>query len=315
MTINLVTDYMPDFIIPNEYFFDNYGITNEEIVAKSGIKQRRRTRSNENTNSMAIEAVKKALPDLPFQINEIDLIIGATYTPYDTAGTLAHAVQKQFNICNAKCFTVDSACSSFVNAIEIVDCYFESERASKALIVVSENNSAYSDDSDKNSGFLFGDGAAAVFITNQRYYVNDIKIIDVNTSGLGHIGKSIEAVYVRPNNGGIRMPFGKDVFQYACKYMLLETEYILHDNDIHLSELKYFIPHQANTRITDYVTKKLKLKPLQVLTNIEQYGNTGSASTPIVLSQNTEKFKEGDIIIISVFGGGYSSGAVLLKKL
>ena len=120
MIINLITDYLPDILIPNQYFFDNYGITNE-IVLKSGIKQRRRVRSDENTNSMAIEAVKKAHYDLPFPINEIDLIIGATYSPYDTAGTLAHVVQKQFNICNAKCFSIDSACSSFVNAIEVVD--------------------------------------------------------------------------------------------------------------------------------------------------------------------------------------------------
>ena len=139
MIINLVTDYIPLIVIPNEYFFVNYGITNEDIISKCGIKQRCRTEPNENTNSMAIEAVKKALPDLPFQINKIDLIIGATYTPYDTAGTLAHAVQKHFNICNAKCFTVDSACTSFINALEIVDCYFDSERASKALIVISEN--------------------------------------------------------------------------------------------------------------------------------------------------------------------------------
>jgi len=218
MIINSIAHYIPDIVIPNEYFFGNCGISNEDIFSKSGIKQRRRCRLNENTNSMAIEAVNKALFQLRFSLNEIDLIIGATYTPYDTAGTLAHAVQKHFNICNAKCFAVDSACSSFVNAIEIVDCYFASKKASKALIVISENNSAYSDDSDKISGFLFGDGAAAVFITNQRYSVDDIEIIDVNTTGLGHIGKSIDAVYVRPNNGGIRMPFGKDVFQ-KCMHL------------------------------------------------------------------------------------------------
>jgi 3-oxoacyl-[acyl-carrier-protein] synthase III len=315
MIINYLADYLPSEIIYNEHFTGKSGITNEEVISKSGIKQRRRTLPQENTNSMAIEAVIKALPDLPFQINEIDLVIGATYTPYDTAGTLAHAIQKQFDICNAKCFTIDSACSSFVNAVEIVDCYFANKKASKALIVISENNSAYSDDYDKNSGFLFGDGAAAVFITNQRYYANDIEIIDVNTTGLGHIGKSLEAVYVRPNSGGIRMPFGKDVFQYACKYMLLETEQILNVNNIHLSQLNYFIPHQANARITDYVSKKMKLKPSQVLTNIERLGNTGSASTPIVLSQNMEKYKQNDIIVISVLGGGYSSGAILLQKL
>jgi len=260
MIINLVTNYLPNVVIPNDYFFENYGITNEEIIAKSGIKQRRRTLPNENTNSMAIEAVKKALHIMPFPIDEIDLIIGATYTPYDTVGTLAHAVQKQFNIANAKCFTVDSACSSFVNALEIVECYFANKKASKALIIVSENNSVYNDYSDKKSGFLWGDGAAAVVISNERYSDEDIEVIDIKTTGLGNIGKSIEGVYLRPGNGGIKMPFGKDVFQFACTYMIQETEQILHKNGIDISQLNYFIPHQANKRITDYVAEKIEIK-------------------------------------------------------
>ncbi|MDK2977864.1 MAG: 3-oxoacyl-[acyl-carrier-protein] synthase [Bacteroidales bacterium] len=314
MLINLIKNYLPNVVIPNDYFFENYGITNEEIIAKSGIKQRRRTQPNENTNSMAIEAVKKAFFELPFPLNEIDLIIGATYTPYDTVGTLAHAVQKEFNISNAKCFTIDSACSSFVNAIETVDCYFASKKASKALIVVSENNSSYSDTSDKTSGFLWGDGASAVFVSNERCSDEDLEVLDINTTGLGTIGKSIDGVFLKPGNGGIKMPFGKDVFQYACKYMIQETEQILHKNGIPLNQLNYLIPHQANARIIEYVAKKLKLNPSSVLTNIEHFGNTGSASTPIVLSQNWRKFKQNDTIVISVFGGGYSSGAILLKK-
>jgi 3-oxoacyl-[acyl-carrier-protein] synthase-3 len=312
--INLVTHFTPKIVIPNEYFFVNYGLSNDEIISKSGIEQRRRTGLHENTNSMAIEAVKKALPSLPFPISEIDLIVGATYTPYDTGGTLAHAVQKQFKIENAKCFTIDSACSSFVNAVEIIECYFATNKASKALIIVSENNSAYSDDSDRNSGFLFGDGAAAIFITNQRYSDEDVAVIDVNTTGLGHIGKSIDAVCVRPNNGGIKMPFGKDVFQYACRYMVLEAEQILKKNFIPISHLKYLIPHQANARITDFISREMNLKPSQLLSNIKHFGNTGSASTPIVLSQNWKKLKKDDTIVITVFGGGYSSGAILLKK-
>jgi 3-oxoacyl-[acyl-carrier-protein] synthase-3 len=315
MILNLVTDYIPDIIVPNEYFSTNYGISEEDIFSKSGIKQRRRTRPVENTNSMSIEAVKNAFRDLPFSTDEFDLIIGATYTPYDTVGTLAHAVQKKFNINNAKCFTIDSACSSFVYAIEIVDCYFANNKASKALIVISENNSLYNDDSDTSSGFLWGDGAAAVVITKQRYTDSDFEILDVNTTGLGHVGRSIDAVYARPMDGGIRMPLGRDVFQYACKYMVQETEQILKKNGIPLDQLNYFIPHQANARITDFVAKELNLKPSQVLTNIEQLGNTGSASTPIVLSQNWKRFKKNDMIVISVFGGGYSSGAILLKKL
>ena len=315
MIINVVTDYTPSIIIPNEYFFNNYGITNEEIFSKSGIKQRRCTRPNENTNSMAIEAVKKALPKLPFPINEIDLIIGATYTPYDSVGTLAHAVQKQFDINNARCFTIGSACSSFVNAMETVECYFLNNKASKALIVISENNSVYSDKTDKKSGFLWGDGAAAVFISKERYSDEDMEVIDVNTTGLGNIGKNIDAVYLRPRDGGLKMPFGRDVFQFACSYMIHETEQILIKNSIPLDQLSYFIPHQANLRIINYVAKKLNLDTSCALTNIEQYGNTGSASTPIVLSQNLMRFKRNDTIVISVFGGGYSSGAILLRKL
>lgn len=156
MIINNVTHYTPDIIIPNETIFAKYGITNEKIISKGEIKQRRLTQFDENTNSMTIKAVTKALPDLPFPINEIDLIIGATYTPYEIGGKLASAVQKQNNIGEARCFTLDSACSSFVNAIEIVDRYFANNKTSKALIVISENNTAYIDESDKNSCFLLG---------------------------------------------------------------------------------------------------------------------------------------------------------------
>jgi 3-oxoacyl-[acyl-carrier-protein] synthase-3 len=315
MIINFVADYLPDMVVSNDYFFDNYGITSDEIIAKSGIKQRRRTMPDENTNTMAIKAVKNVLNKLPYSLSEIDLIIGATYTPYDTVGTLAHAVQKQFDIANAKCFTIDSACSSFVNALEIVECYFANKKASKALVVVSENNSVYNDYSNEKSGFLWGDGAAAVVMSNERYSDEDIEVIDMNTTGLGNIGKSLDGVFLRHGNGGLKMPFGKDVFQFACKYMIQETEHILNKNSIAVDQLNYFITHQANARITDFVANKLKIEHTQILSNIEQLGNTGSASTPIVLSQNMRNFKPNDLIVISVFGGGYSSGAVLLKKL
>ena len=315
MIINFITHYIPDIIVTNAYYTANHGISDEDIISKSGIKQRRRIRPGENTNSMAIEAIKKSYSRLPFPINEIDLIIGATYTPYDTVGTLAHAVQKEFNIQNAKCFTIDAACSSFINAIEIADCYFASNKASKALIVISENNSAYNDETDKKSTFLWGDGAAAVIISNLKYSDDDMEVLDVNTTGLGHIGKSVDAVCLKPNDGGLKMPFGRDVFQNACTYMTQETEQILDKNNLPVNQLDYFIPHQANSRISDYVSKKLNIESSRVLNNIEQLGNTGSASAPIVLSQNWKRFKTNDKIVISVFGGGYSSGAVLLRRL
>jgi len=315
MIINLVTAYLPGIVISNDYFSDNYGISGDEIVAKSGIKQRRQTLPDENANTMAIEAVKNALDKLPHPIQDIDLIIGATYTPFDTIGTIAHAVQAHFKIEKTRTLTINSACSSFINALEVADAYFATGKAQKALVVISENNSLYNNLSDPKSGFLWGDGAAAVFLSKERYSDDDLEVLDMNTRGLGNIGKNIEGVYLRPLDGGLKMPYGKDVFQQACTYMVEETEQLLAKNNLSVSDINYLIPHQANIRIIDYVAKKLYISKEQVLNNIEFLGNTGSAGAAIVLAQNISKFKKGDKIVITVFGGGYSSGGVLLKKL
>lgn len=314
MIINLVTAYLPGIVISNDYFSDNYGISGDEIVAKSGIKQRRQTLPDENANTMAIEAVKNAEGKLPYPIQDIDLIIGATYTPFDTIGTIAHAVQAHFKIENTRTFTINSACSSFLNALEVADAYFAAGKAQKALVVISENNSLYNNLSDPKSGFLWGDGAAAVFISNERYSDDDLEVLDINTRGLGNIGKNIEGVYLRPLDGGLKMPYGKDVFQQACTYMVEETEQLLAKNNLSVADINYLIPHQANIRIIDYVAKSLNISKEKVLNNIEFLGNTGSASAAIVLAQYFSTFKKDDKIVISVFGGGYSSGTALLKK-
>ncbi len=315
MIINCISEFLPEKVVANSYFKEKYGISEDEIISKSGIRQRRYVQPYENTNTMAIEAVKKGLNKLPFNINDIDLIIGASYTPYDTVGTIAHAVQSYYKISKAKCFTISSACSSFINALEIVDLFFAGSKAKKALVVVSENNSLYNNADDPKSSFLWGDGAAAVFISTERYSEEDIEVMDINTTGLGNIGRNVEGVYLRPSNGGLKMPCGKDVFQNACTYMIEETEKILKNNNLIISDVDFFIPHQANIRIIDYVVKKLNINNNQILNNIEFLGNTGSASTAIVLAQNRHRFKKDDRIVISVFGGGYSSGAALIRKL
>jgi 3-oxoacyl-[acyl-carrier-protein] synthase-3 len=130
--------------------------------------------------------------------------------------------------------------------LEIVDLFFADSKAKKALVVVSENNSLYNNADDPKSSFLWGDGAAAVFISTERYSEEDIEVMDINTTGLGNIGRNVEGVYLRPSNGGLKMPCGKDVFQNACTYMIEETEKILKNNNLTISDLDFFIPHQAN---------------------------------------------------------------------
>jgi 3-oxoacyl-[acyl-carrier-protein] synthase-3 len=314
MYINAACHYLPEIIISNDHYTNLNGLTDEWIYKRSGIKRRTKARPDENTNTMSIEAMKAAISRLPYSLSDVDLIVGATYTPYDTIGTLAHAVQGYFNIHRAKAITITSACSSFLNAVEIVEGYFATNKAQRAIVITSEHNSAYNDDRDKQSGYLWGDGAAAAFISKEKNSEKDIKILDLNTTGLGHIGKGIEGVYLRPKNGGLQMPYGKDIFVYACKYMVSEVENILKKNHFTLDDIDYLIPHQANFRIIDKVAKTLGLRNGQMIMNIEEIGNTGCASTLVALSQNWDRFLKDELIVITVFGGGYSSGAMLLKK-
>jgi 3-oxoacyl-[acyl-carrier-protein] synthase-3 len=312
--INYSNFFIPQKVLENNHF-NEIGLTNEEIIAKSGIEQRRRTSSTENTNTMAIEAIKNSLDNLPYSLQEVDLIIGATYTPYDTIYSVAHTVQQYFDIANARCFTVDAACSSFINAVEIATCFFVAKKAKRAIIVCSENNSAYNNGKDKASGFLWGDGAAVAFISEERFSEGDIEIVDVNTTGLGNVGDSNESITLQPNHGGLKMPNGRDVFHYACTHLIGETKNMLDKNSLSIGDMSYFIPHQANKRITNYVAKQFGLPNSRVLSNIEQLGNTGCAGSLIALAQNQHRFHSNEHIVVSVFGGGYSSGSLLLKKI
>lgn len=314
MYINAISHYLPETVVGNGHYRNLNGLTDEWIFRRSGIRRRTKANAVENGNTMAIETVKSAAGSLPYPLCDIDLIIGATYTPYDTVGTLAHAVQCRFRIEQTKVFSITSACSSFLNAVEIVEAYFASGKSARALVIASEHNFAYTDEADERSGHLWGDGAGAVFISKERCHADDMEIVDVRTSGLAHIGRGPDGVYLRPNDGGLVMPHGQDVFVHACKFMVSEAKSILENNDLCLDDVHYLIPHQANARIIERVAKLLGVGDGKVLGNIEELGNTGCASTVICLSQNRERFKKGDLILITVFGGGYSSGAMLVKR-
>jgi 3-oxoacyl-[acyl-carrier-protein] synthase-3 len=312
MYINATGFYIPEERVPNEYYTKKTGLTDEWIVQRTGIKTRSRARSDENMNTMSMDAVKNALPSLPYDIKEVDLIISSTYSPFDTVGTAAHVVQHKFGIENAKAFTMSSACSSFVNALEIIEGYFAIGKARKALIVGGDKNSAYNNEEDPKSGHLWGDAAVAFFISDERVTDNDYEVIDIYTEALGCLGKGPEGIQLRPRDGGIRMPEGKDVFVQACTYMPKNAFHLLEKNGYTLNDLSYFIGHQANMRILRNIANNICLSEDKMLSNIEELGNTGSASCALVFAQNKAKFKKDDLVCISVFGGGYSAGACLI---
>ena len=314
MYINEVGYYLPGEIIPNSYFKEVNGLTEDWILSRTGIKTRRKAGKKENSNTMALEAVKNVLKKNNGETNNIDLIVSGTYAPYDTVVTSAHYVQQKLAIKDAIVTSISTACSSFINALEIVEGYFALNKASKALVINSEHNTMYGNEKDDKSGHLWGDGASAIIITKERKSENDIQIIDLKTRGVAFEGKGPDGVYLRPKTEGLVMPYGKDVFINACNYMREVAIEILEKNNLTIKDLSYLIPHQANIRIINNVADNLKLDKSQVIVNIDKYGNTGSASTVIGLAENIDKFKKGDIIVFSVFGGGYSSGAALMKK-
>jgi 3-oxoacyl-[acyl-carrier-protein] synthase-3 len=310
-----VAAYLPAAVVTNEHFTRLNGLASDWIIERTGIRERRKAGPGENANTMAIAATRALLAELPdFDAASIDLIVAGTYTPHDTIYTAAHAVQRELGINEIPTVSISSACSSLLNAVEIVEGYFALGKASRALVVVSEHNTAYNNEEDMMAGHLWGDGAAALLFSKEPLAPHDLRVVQVLTGGAAPMGKADEAVTLKPVDKGIVMPYGRDVFQQACTYMARITQQLLDKNSLTVSELNYLIPHQANLRISANVVKQLGLDPARAVNNIERLGNTGCAGAAIGLAEIWSGIQGGDNLIVTVFGGGYSYGAMLLKK-
>ncbi|MFC0875749.1 3-oxoacyl-ACP synthase III family protein [Saccharicrinis sp. FJH2] len=308
MFIEKISHYIPEERVPNSYFKDVNGLDDEWIFQRTGIKTRSRAAEHENSNTMAVDAVRS----LEKYLDGVDLIVGASYSPYDTVATIAHVVQKEFALKGAKAVFISSACSSLINAVEIVEGYFAMGKASKALVIASEHNWLYSNQTDEKSGHLWGDGATAILL-NSNEVPGSPEILNIFTEGLGDVGQGPDAVYLRPAGEGLEMPNGRDVFIHACEYMETGLMKVLDNRNLDKNDLDYIIPHQANDRIIQNLSQRMKFDYNRIFRNIDRLGNTGCASTGICLSENWQEFKKGDLVGITVFGGGYSYGAMLIE--
>lgn len=314
MYINAIGHYIPQGRISNAHFRPLNGLDADWIVQRTGIETRSRCAEDENIDTMAIDAVEDALPRLPYPIKDVDLIVAAHYCAFDTVGTPAHRVQRKYGIAGAKALYASSACSSFVNGLEIVEGYFAMGKATKALLICSEQNSYYSNDSDPKAGHLWGDAAVSYFLSKDRVSEDDLEVLSVYTEGLGQIGKGPDGVMLRPKEEGISMPDGRDVFMNAVKYMEHALEKNLANCGLKKEDNTYFITHQANMRIVKQLARMMETPMDKFLNNIQELGNTGSASAPLVLAQHQEELKKGDIVSLMVFGGGYSCAAFTIRK-
>lgn len=306
--------YLPEKVIDNSYFSEIMGLGEDWFLTRTGIHTRRKASENESTNTLAIRAVENLAQNLSADLKEVDLIVGATYTPYDTIHSLAHAVQRFLNISEIPVLSLSTACSSFLNALEVIQGYFAMQKAAKALLIAADHNTAYSDETDKNSGHLWGDGAVAVLVSKEKPQNHSyMEVLDIFTAGGGNLGKADESVFLKPINEGFLMNNGRDVFLHACEYMSKATLKVLERNQKNITDIAYFAPHQANKRISLNVAENLQLPLEKLLSNVEYLGNTGCAGCAIALWENQHKFQPSDLIAMSVFGGGYSYGAALLQ--
>ncbi len=309
--ISSLATYLPSGSVDNAHFSRLTGLDPSWFESRTGIQTRRRASASENTNTMAIAAARELMRLEPAMAGEVDLIIGCTYTPWDTVGTLAHAVQRDLGITDARVFQLSSSCSSVMNALEVVAAMFESGRSRVALVVAAEHNSRYAHDGDQACGHLWGDGAAAAVLRCEG--PGRLDVVDIATAGLAHVGRGSDGVHLRPLESGLVMPFGRDVFTSACEVMESQARAMLTRNGLTPGDLRLLVPHQANQRILDRLGTALDLQPCRVASSLASLGNTGCASTLITLHGRMQSLHPGDHVLMVTFGGGYSAGCALLR--
>lgn len=306
-------EYVPTKVVDNDYFARLTGRSAEWFVQRTGIQERRRAGTEENINTMGIAAVESLLAQEPDLLAGIDLIIGATYTPKDTIGTLAHVIQRRFMLRDAKALCLSTACSSFMDAVDVAGAYLASRRAQRVLVVAAEHNSAFCRDEDETSGHLWGDGAAAFVFSGDAAQAH-FEVVDVRTKGLADQGRGPEAISLEPREFGLVMRHGREVFAQACEAMSTATRDILTANKLGIDDVSLFVPHQANKRIIDHVADDLGLPSERVALTITHSGNMGCASVAIALHRFGYALLRKQYAVLVTFGGGYSVGASLFRR-
>ena len=318
--ITAVSGYVPSEILSNSDLEKMVDTNDEWIVSRTGIKERRIARNPlEPTSFLAIQAATQLLQKKNIDPLTIDLVLIATVTPDMGVAATAAFVATQIGAYNAFGFDLQAACSGFLYGMSTASMYIESGRYKKVLLIGADKMSSIVNYSDRTTCIIFGDGAGAALFEPSK---NDFGFEDsyLRSDGSGRESLNIKA-------GGSLHPFdentftdgshniiqdGQTVFKNAVKNMADASEKVMLQNKLSGDDIAFLLPHQANKRIIDATARRMNLSEDRVLMNIEKYGNTTSATLPLLLSDYESKFSKGDKLIFAAFGGGFTWGAVYL---
>jgi len=313
--------YAPMQIIENNALSKIVETNNEWITTRTGIKQRRIS-SGEKTSQMALKAAWSAIQDSGIDKNEIDMIIFATITPDYFTPSTASILQAELGLKDIPSFDISAGCTGFIYALQVADQFIKSEQCKTILLIGAEALSKVTDWTDRNTCVLFGDGAgAAILQSSEKKGVictytgsqGDLKG-DLTLPAVSLKNPFLENQENNNNHSHIFMN-GKEIFKFATRIMIKSIFKVLSDSNLSMEEIDYIIPHQANIRIIDYVSQKLKVKREKFIVNLDRFGNTSAASVPLAMDEAYKKniFSPEDKILMVAFGGGLTWGAVLVN--
>lgn len=311
--------YLPEKILTNHDIAKIVDTSDEWITARTGIRQRRIAADGQKTSDLATIASERALANAGIDASDVDLIVLATATPDRTFPATAARVQAHLGIKKGAAFDLQAVCSGFVYAMTTADNFIKAGQAETALVIGAETFSRILDWEDRGTCVLFGDGAGAVVLQRGE---GEGTIADRGVLG-AHLrcdGAHEDLLYVDggPSSTGtvghLRM-LGQEVFKHAVVNITDAIETCCAEAGIAVSDVDWFIPHQANKRILDAISRRLKLPPEKVVVTVEKHANTSAASVPLALVEALEdgRIKKGDLVLMEAMGGGFTWGSTLLR--
>ena len=307
--------YLPAKVLTNHDLAKMVDTSDEWIVARTGIRERHVAADNEVASDLSLAAAQRAIANSGLVADDIDLIIVATTTPDMVFPSTACILQSKLGIAGCPAFDVQAVCSGFVYAITIANMFIVSGQAKNALIVGAEVYSRILDWTDRTTCVLFGDGAGAVVMSASdeagvlatRLHADGGYADKLSVPGWVCGGKTIGSPFVQMDGGS--------VFKFAVRVFDEVAREVLEAANMSVSDIDWFIPHQANIRIMEATARKLKLPLERLISTVERHGNTSAASIPLALDESVSagRIKRGDNLLLEGVGGGFTWGGVLVR--